>query len=304
MRVLVTGATGLIGASIVSALAQAGHEVVGIARHTDRAGRSMPKARWIALDIAAATTAEEWLLYLGGLDAVVNCAGVLQDGPGDSTSGVHRDGIAALFAACERAGVRRVVHLSAIGVDREAPTAFSRSKIEGDRTLIERDLDWVVLRPSVVLGPAAYGGSALFRGLAALPWLPVMPDTGPLQVVQLEDIVATVLRLLQPSAPARVALELAGPDRLSMAEIVARFRAWLGWPEARVLRLPAGVAALLFRLGDFAGWLGWRPPLRSTARYEIRRGAIGDPSRWTELTGITPKRRWRPVRFRCRSGRA
>src|SRR5205085_5863926 len=128
MRVLLTGATGLIGASIVSALAQAGHEVVGIARHTDRAGRSMPKARWIALDIAAATTAEEWLPYLGGLDAVVNCAGVLQDGPGDSTSGVHRDGIAALFAACERAGVRRVVHLSAIGVDREAPTAFSRSK--------------------------------------------------------------------------------------------------------------------------------------------------------------------------------
>jgi uncharacterized protein YbjT (DUF2867 family) len=185
MRVLVTGATGLIGASVVSALAQAGHEVVGIARRTDRAARSMPNARWVALDIAATTTAEHWLPYLGGIEAIVNCAGVLQDGPGESTGGVHRDGVTALFEACERAGVRRIVHLSAIGVDREAPTEFSRSKIEGDRALMQRELDWVVLRPSVVLGLAAYGGSALFRGLAALPWLPVMPDTGPLQVVQL-----------------------------------------------------------------------------------------------------------------------
>ena len=289
MRVLVTGATGLIGASVVSELVSTGQEVVGIARRVDRAARSIPNARWVALDIGGATTAEHWLPYLDGIDAVVNCAGVLQDGPGDSTRAVHRDGIAALFQACEKAGVRRVVHLSAIGVDREAPTDFSRSKIEGDRALVQRDLDWVILRPSVVLGPAAYGGSALFRGLAALPWLPVMPDTGPLQVVQLEDVVATVLRLIQASAPSRVVLELAGPDRLSMTEIVARFRAWLGWPEARVLRLPAVVAALLFRLGDFAGWLGWRPPLRSTARHEIRRGAIGDPSRWTELTGITPR---------------
>src|SRR3954468_10515101 len=288
MRVLVTGATGLIGASVVSELVSTGHEVVGIARRIDRAARSMPNARWVALDIGDATTAEEWLPYLGGIDAVVNCAGVFQDAPGDSTRAVHRDGIAALFEACERAGVRRVVHLSAIGGDREAPTAFSRSKIEGDRALIERDLDWVVLRPSVVLGPAAYGGSALFRGLAALPWLPVMPDTGPLQVVQLENVVATVLRLIEPSAPTRVVLELAGPERLSMPEIVAHYRAWLGWPEARLLRLPAVIAGLLFQLGDFAGWFGWRPPLRSTARFEIRRGAIGDSTHWTELTGIVP----------------
>src|SRR5207253_5708649 len=137
-------------------------------------------------------------------------------------------------------------------------------------------------------GPAAYGGSALFRGLAALPWLPVMPDTGPLQVVQLENVVATVLRLIESSAPARVVLELAGPERLSMPEIVAHYRAWLGWPEARLLRLPAGLAGLLFRLGDFAGWFGWRPPLRFTAQYVILRGVVGDPGRWTELNGLEP----------------
>ena len=105
-------------------------------------------------------------------DAVVNCAGVLQDNANDSTAAVHGSSPAALYTACARASIKRVVHISAIGVDRQAPTAFSRSKAQGDAALMASGLDWVVLRPSVVVGRAAYGGSALFRGLAALPLLP------------------------------------------------------------------------------------------------------------------------------------
>jgi uncharacterized protein YbjT (DUF2867 family) len=289
MRVLVTGATGLIGGAIVARLIELGHGVVAVARRTNRATRSMPAAQWLALDIAAMTKVQDWLPCLAGVEAVVNCAGVLQDSPRDSTRGVHVEGIGALFAACERLGLRRVVHISAIGVDRQTPTEFSRTKLEADRALIERDLDWVILRPSVVLGPAAYGGSALFRGLAALPILPVIPDAGPLQIVQLDDIVATILFFLAPGAPSRVSLNLAGPEALSFTDVVRHYRRWLGWPEPRLLLVPGAIAALFFRLGDVAGWLGWRPPLRSTARHEIRRGAVGDPRAWTELTGIVPR---------------
>ena len=289
MRVLVTGATGLIGAAVVARLIEAGHHVVGVARGTARASRSIPAADWIALDIAAATRPEDWLPHLAGVDAVVNCAGILQDSPHESTRAVHIHGAGALFAACERAGVRRVVQISAIGVDRETPSDFSLSKRRGDDYLMQRDLDWVILRPSVVLGPAAYGGSALFRGLAALPVLPVMPDTGPLQVVQSDEVVATVLFFLAPEAPARVALDLAGPERLSLAEVVAHYRRWLGWHEPRIATLPRWAATLLYRLGDAAGWLGWRPPLRSTAQREIARGAVGDPGPWMALTGIAPQ---------------
>lgn len=81
-----------------------------------------------------------------------------------------------------------MILLSAIGANRDAVSVFSSTKREGEIALTSRDLDWIVLRPSVVIGRAAYGGSALLRGLASLPVLPVMPDTAPIQPVHIDDV--------------------------------------------------------------------------------------------------------------------
>lgn len=290
MNILLLGATGFIGSAVAARLRADGHEVIGVTRALNVAARRVPVSEWIKIDIARATKPETWLAHLKAIDAVVNCAGVLQDSPSESTRGVHVAGVEALFAACERAGVRRVIHFSAIGVDRETPTAFSRTKREGDDALMARDLDWVILRPSVVVGRGAFGGSALFRGLAATPgFVPTIPDAAPLQIVQLDDITATVAFFLRPEAPARQVLELAGPERLTFADVVSAYRRWLGWGKAPVAPLPRWMAAVLFRLGDFVRMLGWRPPVSSTAQREMVRGAVGDPARWTELTGIAPR---------------
>jgi uncharacterized protein YbjT (DUF2867 family) len=288
VRILLTGATGFIGSAVLARLKAEGHEVLAVARRLGPAAQRLGADRWIVQDVATATLPSDWAPHLAGVDAVINCAGVLQDGGRDSTDGVHVRGAGALFAACEAAGVRRVIHLSAIGADRGGLSSFSDTKAEGDQALASRDLDWVILRPSVVVGRAAYGGSALFRGLAALPFLPRTRDTGELQIVQLDEVVETVVFFLRPDAPARVALELAGPERLTFDEVVAAYRRWLGYPPAR----PAPGGALLphaYRLGDLAGVLGWRPPIRTNARREIIRGAVGDPSEWIRLTGVRPR---------------
>lgn len=288
MRVLLLGATGLIGSHILARLQAEGHQVTAVAR-ADKPASVPDDTRWIRLDLRQATDPAVWRPTLEGVDAVVNCAGVLQDAASDSVDAAHRDGPAALFAACEQAGVRRVIHFSAIGADRDGLSEFSRSKREGDEALASRDLDWVILRPSVVLGRAAYGGSALFRGLAALPVVFEPPNAGPLQVVQLDEVVETVIFFLHPSAPFRLALELAGPERLSFVEVVQAYRRWLGWRPARVIRAPGWVMGLAYRMGDLVGLFGWRAPIRSTARREMVRGAVGDPSPWMAATGIAPR---------------
>jgi hypothetical protein len=176
-----------------------------------------------------------------------------------------------------------------MGVDRGAVSRFSATKGAGDAALEASELDWVILRPSVVVGRSAYGGSALFRGLAALPILPRTPEAGLLDVVQLDDVAETVARLLRPDAPARIALDLAGPQRLSFEDVVAAYRAWLGWKPARLISSPGWVMGIGYRLGDLIAWLGWRPPIRTTARREIVRGATGDAAAWREATGIDPQ---------------
>jgi uncharacterized protein YbjT (DUF2867 family) len=287
MKVLVTGASGLIGAALCARAAAEGHEVVPMFRSARSGGFTGGPA--IFLDIAKALRPEDWIMHLAGIDAVVNCAGVLQDSARENARDVHATGASALFLACERAGVRKVIHFSAIGVDREQPSAFSASKLAGDEALMARDLDWVILRPSVVLGQPAYGASALFRGLAALPVLPVMPATGKLQVIRLDDVISTVLFFLQSGGPSRLAVELAGPEALAMKEIVGCYRRWFGWKKASEFVLPGWAARLLYGLGDLAGLLGWRPPMRTNAAKEITRGATGDPRQWTTATGIQPE---------------
>ena len=113
--------------------------------------------------------------------------------------------------------MKRVVQMSAMGAEQRRIDRIPAHQAAGRRGLLEASaLDWVILRPSVVVGRQAYGGSALFRALAAWPILPRFPDAGLLDVVQLDDVAETVARMLRPGAPSRVVLELGGPDRLTL----------------------------------------------------------------------------------------
>lgn len=286
MRILITGASGFIGSAIAAHLIVLRHEVVAV---THQGKSPLPDAwRQVQCDITK-TSKETWLELLTGVDAVINCVGALQNAPGSSVEQIHHTGVRKLFEASSAAGVRRFIHFSAIGVDRATPSQFSASKRAGDAALTALPIDWVILRPSVVIGHAAFGGSALFRGASALPIIPKFPETAPLQVVQLDDVVQTVVFFLDPRSPSRITLELCGLERQSFNDIVAAYRQWFGWAPARSIEVPTALAKLPYLAGDFLSWLGWRPPIRSNARLEMTRGAVGDPEPWMQMTGVRPR---------------
>jgi uncharacterized protein YbjT (DUF2867 family) len=284
-RVLLLGAGGLIGSAVLARFAAERVSVRAVVRRAERAAPALSGVEWRVLDIARLVAANDWLPHLEGIDAVVNCAGALQ---GAELAAVHTDSARALYAACEQAGVRRVVHISAAGVERGVVSEYSATKRAGEEALMATALDWVVLRPSVVVGRAAYGGSALFRGLAALPVTLDFPDAGPLQVVQLDELAATIVALSRRGAPARIAIDVAGPERLALPQVVAAFRAWLRLPPAPRWRVPRWLATLGYAAGDFARALGWRPPIGHVARRELTRGAVGDASAWQKIMGSEP----------------
>ena len=123
MKIAVIGGSGLIGSTIVTRLALQGHSVFSLSRSPQ-----LNDLHAVKVDLSEATSPSYWIPHLKGFEAVINCAGVLQDSPGESTRMVHHQGVATLFAACEQLQIRRVIHFSAIGVDRETPERRRQTK--------------------------------------------------------------------------------------------------------------------------------------------------------------------------------
>ena len=289
MKLLVLGASGFIGSSVAARLAAAGHEVVAGARRPEAARRLAPAYRWVAADFAGVARAQEWATMLEGVEAVVNCVGALQDGAGESVSVAHETGPAAMIAACEAAGVRRLIHISAVGVEDAAGTTYARSKLATERTVRGSGLVWVILRPSLVIGRAAYGGTALMRGLAALPLaIPVIGGGQRFRPIALDDLAEAVVRLIEPEASSRVMLEVGGPEPMTLAEVLAALRAWLGLSAAPVIQVPRALAWPVVRLGDLLGWLGWPSSLRTTSLRQMDFYVEGDSEGWVAATGVKP----------------
>ena len=202
MRILLLGATGLIGGAVLRALLAAGHAVTAPGRDTEAAQRRWPEAIWLRHDLSQLTDPDSWTPILAGIDAVVNCAGALQDGARDDVAAVQRDAPIARFTACTRLGIGRIVQISAVGAEPVAEGPFLRTKAEADAFLAAQPGPWIILRPGLVLAAQAYGGTALLRALAAFPLaIPLPLAEAPLQTVHVEDVADAVLAGLDGRLP-------------------------------------------------------------------------------------------------------
>ena len=289
MRILVLGGYGLIGSAVLARLLDAGHEMVALGRDVTAARRRFPEATWIARDIATLSEPAAWHPVIAGCDAVVNCAGVLQDGPGDDVRAVQDTAMQALFRACAETGIAKIVQVSAVGASADARTAFMRTKDAADAALAQLDLDWTILRPGLVLAPTAYGGTALMRALASVPLaLPVVGGAGPIQTVHVDDVAEAVRLAVEGRVPPRAAYDLVEDEAHSLAEVAGAFRSWLGHPPAPLVAVPRILVRPVVALCDGLGRLGWRSPLRSTALVQVTEGVTGDPGPWRRAGGPAP----------------
>ena len=293
-KIMVLGASGLIGRYVTDDLRIRGFETIGVARGFSASQRSSVLDLEMSV-MAMASGALARLFRDRAIDVVVNCLGVLQDGPGSDTRAVHRDFVERLVQAVRDSGRNiRLIHVSIPGADKEDKTAFATTKREAERLIEGSGISYAILRPGFVIAPSAYGGSAMVRSLAAFPLaLPADISATPFQPVAVEDIAATIAwlaaRAIDDPAMRAVNWDLMQPQRISLAGVIDQFHfvfGTAGWPR---LAMPGFLLDFGATLGDLVNRLGWMPPIRSTAIAELRRGVTGDPAAWMKATGIVPK---------------
>ncbi len=287
MKVLVLGAYGLIGQSIVDELQSHGHQVVGFARNPQAGKALRPEISWVEGDLNHLTAASAWNRYLDQIDAVVNASGALQSGMKDNLGSIQDTSICALIEACTDKGVSRFIQISAPGASLDSNTEFYRTKAAADKALRESPLNWTTLKPGLVISPTAYGGTSLLRMLAAVPVVqPITLADAQLQTIGVDDVARAVTRSLDDKALSRREFDLVSAEPESLQAIVLQFRQWLGFPTPKtILKLPNIVGRAIARVADLTGALGWRSPLRTTALTVLEDGVLGDPEPWRKATG-------------------
>lgn len=269
MNVLLTGASGFIGRNVAVALIDAGHEV-------------RPVSRGHGIDFCRLQTPADGLPLLEGVDAVINSVGIIGESGAQRFAPLHTVAPSALFRACVAAGVRRVVQISALGADESAFSAYHLSKRAADDCLRSLDLDWFVLRPSLIYGRGGKS-AALFMRLARLPLIPVVGDgQQALQPVHISDVVATVVRCLA-SPEARKTLDIVGPETVAFAEWLQRMREAQGLPRTRLLHLPFRLATALAHFGRH-----FNPIVQSENLRMLQKGYWADVQPLAQFLGRLP----------------
>jgi len=243
-RVLVLGGSGFVGRHVCEQLARQGWHITLPTRRAVNAAsvQSLP-----GLTVIEANVHQEADLarLMPGHDAVVNLVAVLH-GSEERFESVHVDLPGKIASAMKKAGVQRLVHISALGADPQGPSMYQRSKARGETVLHNAGLQLTVLRPSVIFG-AEDKFLNLFADLQAVaPFMPLAGSGTRFAPVWVNDVAGAVVVCLQKPDTVGQTYEICGPDVMTLGELVQQAGQWAGVNHGRgrpVIGLPM--------------WVGW-----------------------------------------------
>ena len=255
---LLTGATGLVGSTLLTRLLAEGHQVRCLVRDPRRLG---PQRVRVQIALGDLTDPPSFRNALRGVQTVVHLAASIRDQPGGSIE--ELDGIATwrMVEAAERQGVECFAFFSALGASTHNRTRTLRAKALAEHAVREADLRSIVFAPSIIYAP----GDPWLTVLERLALLPVMPLSGRgralFQPIWAEDVAACVSAALRvEDAPRRARYELAGPESLTHEQMVRTVLRSMGRRRALV-HVPTPVVSRTLRLleriagpGAFATW--------------------------------------------------
>lgn len=283
--VTVFGGGGFIGRYAVQELLGGGEGFrVRIAQRDPKAAwflkplGGLGQTQFIAADIRKP---ESVARAVAGADAVVNLVGVLN---GDF-QGFHVDGARNIAEAAAAAGVRTLVHVSAIGADPESPSRYGRSKGDGEAAVRAAFPAATILRPSIVAGREDGFTNRFAQMIRSLPVVPVVRGPTRFQPVFVADLAQAIGKAVaDPERFAGKTYEIGGPEQISMAELLKRLAQWTG-RTPHFVDLPDAAAAAMARL---AGWAPGAPITWDQWLMLQRDNVVAPGAEGLEAFGIAP----------------
>ncbi len=254
VRVLVTGATGFVGRAVVRELVARGYVAVCLVRDLRKLEAQtgeLRQDRWEGIggelfdDEALGEAAR-------GADAAIHLVGIIAEQPlkRQTFERINAEGTQRVVEACQEAGVRRLVHMSALGTRPGAACRYHQTKWTAEECVRSSGLDWTIFRPSVIHGPDGEF-MRLMRRLACAPYMPLIPyfgdGQGRIQPVSVRDVARCFVGALSLPATIGQAFPLGGPEAITWKELYRICREKI--PDAKawkpVVGQPVPVAKLL-----------------------------------------------------------
>lgn len=251
LRVFVTGATGFVGRYVVRELVARGHRPVCLTRSEGKLLDVFEPSERDRIDTVRGTLFDGEAIALGasGAGAAIHLVGIIAERGDQTFDRVHRRGTEAVLEAVRNAGVKRYVHMSALGSRLAAPSAYHRSKWAAEEAVRRSGLEWTIFQPSLIHGPDGEF-IRMLRSLACGFFPPVMPYFGRgrhrLQPVDVRDVAHCFVEALRRSETAEQTYELGGPRTYTWRELYSVARCLL--PCARKWKPMVGQPVLIARL--------------------------------------------------------
>jgi len=284
-RVFITGGTGFVGRAVIQALRAEGYAVRCLVRRGSEPDlRGFGAIERVEGDVMARQTLDDGL---AGCDAVVHLVGIIRERPaiGSTFERVHVQGTQNVLGAAAAAGVRRYLHMSALGTRAGARSRYHRTKWAAEEAVRSSPLPWTIFRPSIIYGPGDEFVTML-RGM--IEGLPVVPVIGSgrqrLQPVPIAQVAQGFARALTLEATVKHTYDVGGPDAVSMVELLDMIAAALGRRRRLKVHVPIGlvrpVTQLLHRLPGY--------PLTPDQLLMLEEDNTCDPSAFFSTFGLTP----------------
>jgi len=292
VKILITGATGFVGNALVRQLVDKGHGVRAMVGRSN-SSRATALARMERVERVESTFDRPDRLReaMRETEAVIHLIGIIAPTRSRTYSQAHVQTTRLLLEAARQEGVRRFVHMSALGTRPEAISRYHQTKWEAEELVRRSGLDYTIFRPSIIYGPGDQFVNTLAKLIQRFPWVPVLGSgRGRMQPLGVDEVAFCFERCLEEVRSHGMTFDLGGPEALSLRQVFETIEDVLGRPR-RQFRIPAG---LLWPLALGCEWimgglLNYPPPLTRDQLAMLEESNTGDIQPAREILGLEPR---------------